>query len=193
MERSLFRQRIVGGLVLVALGAIVVPFLLDMHQEDQWWGKGNIPDKPEDGFITRVLPLQEWSQQAQSELKQAGAQLEGAAAAIKDQAEVPPVARPEAHQAPKVVSTPSASPAATVDAEAWVVQLGSFANPKNADDLYRRLREQGYPAFVDRLQHAGRAAYRVRIGPESQRAAAETLRDRLERELKLKGMVLHVP
>jgi len=189
----LYKQRIVGGLVLVALGAIVIPFLLDMHQEDQWWGKGNIPKKPEDGFVTRVLPLQEWSQQAQSELKQAGAQLDGAAAAIKDQAEAPPAARPEAHQAPKVASTPSASPAATADAEAWVVQLGSFANRKNAEDLHQRLRQKGYRAFVDQLQQGGRTVYRVRIGPEQQRTAAESLRDRLEHDLRLKGIVLHIP
>jgi len=191
VERSLYKQRIVGGLVLVALGAIVIPFLLDMHQEGQWWGKDSIPKKPEDGFVTRVLPLQEWSQQAQSELKQSGAQLDAAAEAAKDRS-APPPARVEP---PREVSPPPAVPAATPAdaAEGWVVQMGSFANQKNAEELHQRLRQKGYHVFVDRFQQDGEMTYRVRIGPESQRADAETLRTRLERELKLKGIVLHIP
>ena len=188
----MYKQRIVGGLVLVALGAIVIPFLLDMHQDGQWWGKGNIPKKPEDGFVTRVLPLQEWSKQAQSELAQGGAQLDAAAAAIKDQAESPPPAvRPPPAKAAR---TPSASVAvATAVAEGWVVQLGSFANQKNAEDLQERLRQKGYHAFMDQIQQGGQTVYRVRIGPEQQRAAAESLRGRLEHDLELKGIVLHIP
>ncbi|MEJ2567023.1 MAG: hypothetical protein P8141_13890, partial [Gammaproteobacteria bacterium] len=76
MDRNHFKQRIVGALVLVALGAIVIPFLLDMHEGGEWWGKGNIPKSPANGFVTRVLPLDQWSKQARSAMTDASQQLD---------------------------------------------------------------------------------------------------------------------
>lgn len=213
MERSQIKQRIVGGLVLVALGAIVIPFLLDMHQADQWWGKGNIPKKPENGFVTRVLPLEEWSNQAQSELAEGTRQLNAHAPAAKGagQSPPPPVTAPQAPTpspslapataavASKPASAPSSTPAAAMTSgaeaglEGWVVQLGSFSSEKNAEELRERLQKKGYRVFVEHIKQGGQTAYRVRIGPEQQRAAAEAIRDQLVHDLKLKAIVLHIP
>jgi len=194
VERIRNKQRIVGGLVLVALGAIVIPFLLDMHKEDQWWGKGNIPKKPDNGFVTRVLPLEEWSKQAQSEL-------EGVAVPPKVDAPSPsPAVAPVLQTSvPKTVPTPPSPPVtpaasgAATAVEGWVVQLGSFSSGKNAEELREQLLKRGYRVFVDQIKQGGQAAYRVRIGPEQQRAAAETIRDQIEHELKFKAIVLHIP
>jgi len=190
----MYKQRIVGGLVLVAVGAIVIPFLLDMHQEGQWWGKDSIPKKPDDGFVTRVLPLQEWSQQAQTELKGSGTRLEAATKAAKDRDQPPPETHADMPREVSPSSPASVSPPVSEgDGEGWVVQMGSFSNQKNAEELYQRLQQKGYRVFVDRSKQEGQTAYRVRIGPESQRTDAESLRARLESELKLKGIVLHTP
>ncbi len=180
--------------MLVALGVIVIPFLLDMHEADQWWGKGNIPKKPDNGFVTRILPLEEWSKQAQSEL-------EGAAVPPKADAPPPsPAAAPALQTSPpKTIPTPpspSAPPAANGaagGAEGWVVQLGSFSSGKNAEELREQLLKKGYRVIVDQFKQRGQTVYRVRIGLEQQRAAAETLRNRIERDLKLKAIVLHIP
>ena len=206
MERSQYKQRIVGGLVLVALGAIVIPFLLDMHKEDQWWGKGNIPKKPDNGFVTRVLPLEEWSKQARSELAGAAAASKSVApTAQSDAATSSPVAgqappqAPIPTPAPKTTAIPSSPPVAPAAGgaatalEGWVVQLGSFSSERNAEELREQLLKKGYRAFVDHLKQGRQAVYRVRIGPEQQRAAAETIRNQIERDLKLKAIVLHLP
>lgn len=174
--------------MLVALGAIVIPFLLNMHEEDQWWGKGNIPKKPDNGFVTRILPLEEWSKQAQSEL-------EGVAVPPPSPAVAPALQT----STPKTIPTPpstSASPVvngAATAVEGWVVQLGSFSSEKNAEELRVQLLNKGYRVFVDQIKQGGQAGYRVRIGPEQQRVAAETLRNRIEHDLKLKAIVLHIP
>ncbi len=69
MERGLLKQRIVGGVVLVAVAVIVIPFVLDFGHEREWWGHGGgVPQAPEQGFVTRVLPLEDWAQQAEAEL-----------------------------------------------------------------------------------------------------------------------------
>jgi len=197
VEHGLYKQRVVGGLVLVALGAIVMPFFLDMHQDDQWWGKENIPKKPDNGFVTRVLPLEEWSKQTRSELAQAKQDNKSRVAVPPPAAErivtAPPLPAPEAAAAP---APPPVAPKVSDTAPektGWVVQLASFSNQSNAEDLRARLQAKGYHVFIEPLEQGGRTIYRVRIGPESQRAAAESLRDRVARGFKLKGIVLHTP
>jgi DedD protein len=72
-------------------------------------------------------------------------------------------------QAPVVES--AASPPKS--AGAFAVQLGSFANRGNADNLVHQLKAQGYPVYLSN-EGAGKAArYRVRVGPLSDRDAAE--------------------
>jgi DedD protein len=206
VDRSQYKQRIVGGLVLVALGAIVIPFLLDMHKEDQWWGKGNIPKKPDNGFVTRVLPLNEWSKQAKSELMEGAAASKVDVPAAKSDAVTPspaiaptppPALTPTpTPKAPAIPSSPPVAPGAGGTAtalEGWVVQLGSFSSEKNAEDLREQLLKKGYRVFVDHLKQGGQTIYRVRIAPEQQRAAAEAIRNQVEHDLKLKAIVLHMP
>lgn len=210
MDRNHFKQRIVGALVLVALGAIVIPFLLDMHEGDEWWGKGNIPKRPANGFVTRVLPLDQWSKQAQSAMTDKSRQLD----AVPAHAPATPGAAPGQAPAPstpgassggtpspslssKTASPPAAAgsqtPLAASGTEGWVVQLGSFSNQENADELVARLQKKTYHVFVEKVVQGGQTIYRVRIGPQHQRADAEAIRDKLVRELQLKAMVLHLP
>ena len=210
MDRKHFKQRVVGILVLVALGAIVIPFLLDMHPGKEWWGTGNIPKKPDNGFVTRVLPLNNWAKQAQSELAQGKKQIDSISphTPAKSDAKQPQPSTPQ-EKAQTSATTPSPVQAAgtgnaatVVDAspiaksenmEGWVVQLGSFSSQKNADELSGKLRKQAYQVFVDEITQDGKTIYRVRIGPQRQRADAEKIRDKLVHELQLKPIVLHVP
>jgi DedD protein len=211
VERNHFKQRIVGGLVLVALGAIVIPFLLDMHPGEEWWGKGNIPKKPDNGFVTRVLPLDEWSKQAQTDMAEGVKQMDSVpahapAAPAAGQSSEPSQPLPAATPSPVAPSAaqpsnsiavppPAHPPAAAGDGstEGWVVQLGSFSNQKNADELREQLENKAYRVFVEKIMQDGQAVYRVRIGPQRQRADAEAIRDKMEHELQLKAMVLHFP
>jgi len=182
----MFKQRVVGGLVLLAIGAIVLPFLLDMHRDDQWWGKANIPPKPADGFVTRVLPLDSWAQQTQSDLAQT------------NPAPSPPV--PDKVPSPAGVPTPPAAPpvatpvsAAVPGPQGWLVQLASFSSAANAEELRQRLQAKGYRVTVVALKQEGQPIYRVRVGPEAQRAAAEGLRERVARDFKLNGLLMRLP
>lgn len=206
MERNHFKQRIVGGLVLVALGVIVIPFLLDMHPGEEWWGKGNIPKKPDNGFVTRVLPLDEWSKQAQDDLAKGSQQLDAVpahapAAPTPDQGHAPSPSEPAPPAAPAPPSAPETSPPVATpqgaggagSTEGWVVQLGSFSNQKNADELREKLLKMAYHVFVERITQDGQTVYRVRIGPQRQRSDADTIRDRLAHELQLKAMVMRFP
>ena len=71
---------------------------------------------------------------------------------------------------------------------AWAVQVGSFGSRENADRLVQRLRLKGYGAFITESPSRGRTWYRVRVGPERTRAAADAAATRL-RAAGLRGAV----
>lgn len=63
----------------------------------------------------------------------------------------------------------------------WAVQVGSFGSRENADRLVRRLKVKGYGAFVTESSSRGRKWYRVRVGPQRDRAAADAIAVRLRK------------
>lgn len=77
-------------------------------------------------------------------------------------------------KAPSAPSRPlDSSPAAPISSRDWAVQLGSFANRGNAENLVHQLKAQGFQVY-DSATGAGRAQrFRVRVGPLPDRAAAE--------------------
>ena len=75
----------------------------------------------------------------------------------------------------------------------WAVQLGAFAAEDDANKLQGRLRAAGFAGFVDRFVADGKPLWRVRAGPEVDRANAEKLRDRIRDKLKVEGMIVSQP
>ena len=107
----------------------------------------------------------------------------GAAAAVEKPA---PVVAPRAAAQPPASK---ASPTRVASAGGWAVQLGSFASRENAQRLAKQLEGKGYGAFV--LEGGGTSGklYRVRVGPEPDRAAATALAAKL-RSAGHKGSVV---
>ncbi len=103
----------------------------------------------------------------------------------------------EPHTAAAVVSSPSNlgadQPAAALPAGqpgGWVVQLGAFDKEAVASALKDRALAAGFPAYTDAMRTAqGVALWRVRVGPEASRSAAETLRAQLKTQLGQDGIV----
>jgi len=91
-----------------------------------------------------------------------------------------PGAPTKAVPAPQVPARAAAPPAraAVPDAPAkgsWFVQVGVFASRENADRLSRQLKGKGFAVIVDESPGKGKRLYRVRVGPEGDRAAALSL------------------
>ena len=55
----------------------------------------------------------------------------------------------------------------------WTVQLGSFSDEANAKRLAQRAGTFGYKAEVSSVRSSGKTLYRVRVGPQATRAAAD--------------------
>lgn len=99
-----------------------------------------------------------------------------------------PAPTPAPAQAPAPVA--SAADTSRVDANGlsvtWAVQLASLSNRANADTLQKTLRTQGYNAYI----RAADGVNRVFVGPVIERAEADRLRDTLEKQQKIKGIVV---
>ena len=102
----------------------------------------------------------------------------------------PKVVAPKPADSKPVATAHPSPPIPAATPTAWVVQLGSFSSEQNAQALRDRLRAKGYPAFVERISEGEGATIRVRIGPELLRSNAEALQQKLEQEMKLKGIVM---
>jgi len=103
-----------------------------------------------------------------------------AAASAPPAAVAAPAPRPAAPAAaPKVTAEARHAERPPVAGSGWAVQLGVFGQRDNADRLVRDLRSRGFEAFVSPVSRPGNTLYRVRVGPEHDRDAAEQLARRL--------------
>lgn len=103
------------------------------------------------------------------------------------------VAPPQTAPAIAGATTATENGGQAVGVTAWVVQLGSFSSEENANSLNKKLRQSGYSAFVEPLQHGGAKVYRVRVGPELRRSGAQAVRNRLQANMGLDGIVVPYP
>ncbi|MEE4742583.1 SPOR domain-containing protein [Pseudomonas alliivorans] len=214
---NVFKQRMVGALVLIALAVIFLPMLFT-RQDESHPVQVDAPAAPQApaGQQVQVEPVTVPEPQA---LPQEPVPDEGdvavsnqppsmpiapapAPAAQAPAATAPPAVKPA--PAPKSAPAPATPAAPTapsapavakagpsgVDANglsvSWSVQLASMSNRANADNLQKTLRTQGYNAYI----RTADGVNRVFVGPLIERAEADRLRDQLDKQQKLKGIVV---
>jgi cell division septation protein DedD len=96
---------------------------------------------------------------------------------------VPTVSR-ETKPAPPAVTAPPAA----ASRRTFTVQIAAFKNAKQAGQLAERVKREGYPADVRRIESSA-VPYVVRIGGYASREQAESAREALARK-GLKGFIL---
>lgn len=218
MQRRL-KERLIGAAVLVMLAVIFIPMILDdtKHTESTIT-KSNIPAKPDTDFSSRIVPLEDTKEpagdtgtDAEESVPPAASETESAAAetvpaetspapvksgqeeAVTSSQEAATSSQPAAATTTEKSGKNSVSGKGDIGLTAWVVQLGSFASEKNANNLNDDLHKAGFSSFVEPVKQGGNVIYRVRVGPELQRSDAQALKDRLRKDMKLDGMILAYP
>ena len=196
---KVFKQRMVGALVLVALAVIFLPMLFS-RQDEQRQIQVDAPSAPQ----MPVMPQVQVEPVAVPEpqvIAQEPAVVEQPVVQQQAPAPVAPVVAKPVVVAPKPpVVTPAQSVAQSpakldttqkrVDPNglpiSWSVQLVSLSNRASADNLQKTLRNQGYNAYV----RSSGGMNRVFVGPLLERAEADRLRDLLGKQQNLKGFVV---
>ena len=75
------------------------------------------------------------------------------------------------------------------DNAGWVVQLGSFGNQKNVNDLLRKLEKAGYRSFSRKVQTSAGRLTKVFVGPELDKQKLELALPHLKETTGLTGKV----
>lgn len=202
-----YKQRMVGALVLIAIAVIFLPMLFS-RQDEARRVQVDAPAAPQAPVLPQVkvesVPVPE-----QQTLPQEPVPEEDAATSVPVPTPSPAPAKPVVAakpatpavavaparptpapaSAPAKPVTPTAEPS-RVDANglsvSWSVQLASLSNRANADNLQKTLRTQGYNAYI----RTSDGVNRVFVGPLIERAEADRLRDQLDKQQKLKGIVV---
>ncbi len=206
---SPLKNRVVGTLVLLALGALIVPELLkepDAPTPEQF---EVIPLRPELGQVPPSQDVPTDNGASQVQLPGEVARVEDDDVAVQaepEPAQVKPVevaqvddkpAQPEPKPAqPESKPVPATAqekpqdklpaPPSGFDDNAFVIQMGAFKNHEAAANLVTKLREGGYKAF--RQQSGGLS--RVYVGPELDRNKLELMLPKLNGFSGLKGRVM---
>lgn len=177
------KQRLVGATVLVALGVIFIPMLLERSNDDARLSVSmEIPPSPPIDFIN---PASEASEIA--EIKPMPS-MEEALRPIKQRQQADDASaakKPEKSTAPAANKQQDSKQGAQ-----WIVQIGSFSREVNADVLKDKLRSAGFAAYVESATVNTGPIYRVRLGPLEERAAAEAMVKKLDQSGGYKGIVI---
>lgn len=215
-----YKQRMVGALVLIAIAVIFLPMLFSRQDEARHVqvDAPAAPQAPavsqlkvEPVSVPEQQPLpqepvptdEELAHPSQPTVNQQPPSMPIAPAPSKPVASAPAAKATPAPVPAKPATAPAPAPAAPAPAPAtpaadpsrvdanglsitWAVQVASLSNRANADNLQKTLRTQGYNAYI----RTSDGVNRVFVGPLIERAEADRLRDQLDKQQKLKGIVV---
>jgi len=192
VDKQQLKQRIVGAIVLVALGVIFIPMILNREENPMGITGSNIPIKPQqlEQLAGQTPPALPATPATPAETRQ-----------VVDKDTPPlPEATPELVQqeAAKTGSPPAngheakptATPADTHKTRGWVVQIASFTDRSKALQLRDRLLKGKFNCFVESLTGKHGTLYRVRVGPVIKREEADQLQTRIAKKFRLKGTLV---
>lgn len=205
LPSKVFKQRMIGALVLIALAVIFLPMLFSRQDDTVRQVQVDPPAAPQAPALPpvqvepvavpepQILPAEPVPEQATIQAHAPSMPIQPAPTAPA----VPTVKKPvETVQPSAPVAAAKVAPVAKPDTGSridpnglpvsWSVQLASLSNRAGADTLQKSLRAQGYNAYV---RTAG-GKNRVFVGPLVERAEAERLRDVINRQQKLQGFVV---
>ena len=208
---SAYKQRMVGALVLVALAVIFLPMLFS-RQDEHRQVVVEAPAAPQAPVVPQVqvepvvvpepqaLPEEPVPTDEEVAAQQAPSMPVQPSVPVVKPTPAPTVAAkpaaPAPAPAPKPVAPQPAAPGkpdvgqSRIDPNglpiSWSIQLASLANRESADALQKKLRAQGYNAYI----RSADGKNRVFVGPLIERAEADRLRDLLGRQQNLNGFVV---
>ncbi|WP_394201021.1 cell division protein DedD [Shewanella waksmanii] len=208
---SQFQNRLVGIIVLVALGVIFLPDILDgkkQHQEEQF---AEIPLRPD--IKVEPLPQNEFEtvELGETENQPSDASADNASAnnvqdnnvqdnngagewkIVTNETEVVEQASRQLSAEkpkPEVKQEPVKAKPQVAKASAYTLQLGSFNNANNVKALVKQLRTKGFTAYTIPETPVDGQLTKVFVGPDLSRVKLEKVQKQVEQVTKLKGRVI---
>lgn len=188
---SKFQSRLVGTIILVAVGVIVLPDVLDgkkLHYKEEF---ASIPIKPElDSDVENfeiLEPVEDDVSLPESPVTATVNESEEPYVAVS-QPESEPAIQPEEVKQPEQVEV-AVRPVEEknqYEDSAWIIQLMALKNHENAVALVEDLQKRGYQAHVKKET----AFTRVIVGPDVSKSKLERQVKELQKITGSKGQLL---
>ena len=163
MEAPL-KQRIVGAIVLVTLGVIFIPALLD--------GSGYKSRQNQDVKIKDKPAFPPLSQKKLTPVDTPLTQIK------KQHLDIRAADKKQPHKN---------------QIRSFALQIATVSSRENAEKLRDKMRKAGYTTYVQKSSAKGKASFKVRIGPELDRSQLEKLKKDLKKSHKIDGYVVNHP
>lgn len=189
MEDSRLKQRLVGAIVLVALGVIFIPMLLTGGRDmDIPVFGSNVPERTQEIRNIKHIDVSELEKQEPEVVNPKRIPIDHKLAEPEIVKENKSIV-----ETIKEAALPDKTEEATGAVTAWAVQVGSFSKKANALALKDKLQKKKIHAFVERIMNNNNAVYRVRVGPETTKEKADAVNSMLTKDFKLSGIVVKHP
>ncbi|EMO5258709.1 cell division protein DedD [Proteus mirabilis] len=205
---SKFQNRLVGAVVLVAVGVIFLPTLFDgdkKYNEDQFASIPLVPKPGDEQDIESIAPIEQTTTPSTPSEGASEAMISEAVTGIEQpQVSTPEVSEPQVApstpvvEPPKVVNPPVEPPTTPPPAvsettapkgEAWVVQLGALKNAAKVEEIIAKMHLSGYPVYTVPARPVSGKVTRIYIGPNASKAELQAMLPRLKELTGLQGEV----
>lgn len=191
------KQRVIGGLVLLALVAIFSPILFHHNKSSEQINlPTKIPPAPNQPTVDLQLPSPNKKELQQAtvppQVSQAVKQSPSKSSAPenKSESDIQPKNIAKSNATNKVNKKPKEIISVTSVPVAWVIQLGSFADKNNAEHLVKKLQIEGFDTYLKvKKEKNGKELTKVFIGPEINFKKIEQIRSNLSKKFKLNGVI----
>ncbi|EMI0019985.1 cell division protein DedD [Proteus mirabilis] len=205
---SKFQNRLVGAVVLVAVGVIFLPTLFDgdkKYNEDQFASIPLVPKPGDEQDIESIAPIEQTTTPSTPSEGASEAMISEAVTGVEQpQVSTPEVSEPQVApstpvvEPPKVVNPPVEPPTTPPPAvsettapkgEAWVVQLGALKNAAKVEEIIAKMHLSGYPVYTVPARTVSGKVTRIYIGPNASKAELQAMLPRLKELTGLQGEV----
>lgn len=180
------KQRLIGAVVLVALGVIFVPSLLNREGRREVDLTTQVP--PEPVVMPRPLEIPDPTPPANiptpKPIDDNYSHQEQIAALEQDQTNASEVSDDE--------SAPVTTSGLNEDGipYAWSIQVSSFESEANANAFERQLQDAGFTAYIRSTEANGTAVHRVFVGPKINRQTALETKAEIDKRFNTQALLI---
>ncbi len=205
---DILKQRLVGALILLALGVVFWPIIFVEPGDTGPEERASIPPRPavdttpvEAPDMAGLTVAPETRAERERDAGEtpagdaaparAGRPAQDASGAPPETAAPEPVAAVEAAPAQPTRTEPPEKPVIDSDGlpVAWILQVASVSSADKAEELRQQLVAMEHKAYVKRIRRGDKSLYRVYVGPKLERARLEQIQAEIDAEFGVQSMI----
>ncbi len=211
---DVLKQRLVGALILVALGVVFWPIIFVEPGASRGASEVPIPPRPQvdtspveppDMAGLRLSPdlEKEPEPEPERELLTLAPEAPPVYAAVSESSdaeqgkkvpepkEITPVKKASPPVEKKTRSEPPVKPALDADGlpVSWILRVASLSNSSRADELRQELIAMGYKAYVKKVKSGDKTLYRIYVGPKVEKAKLEKIQGPINAKFGVQSLI----